>query len=163
MVLGRRNALFAGSLTGGERWAILSSLINSAKLLGVDPQTYLADALERIVSGATKVNALSELLPWNWKAAREAVGGGVKSARRRRPAAAASAMRLEQLQAWLRALEPPPQVDGVSMLDGYLTAIIIGPRSIPPDEWFVDLLNEHGRLIFAPSRAFPANLKDGWK
>jgi len=72
IVLGRRNALFAGSKTGGERWAILSSLINSAKLLGIDPQTYLADVLERIVSGATKVNALGDLLPWNWKAAREA-------------------------------------------------------------------------------------------
>jgi hypothetical protein len=36
------------------------------------PQTYLADILERIVSGRTKVNALHELLPWNWKAARAA-------------------------------------------------------------------------------------------
>ena len=66
--LGRKNALFAGSDGGGETWAILASLINSAKLHNLDPQTYLADVLERIVSGRTKVNALHELLPWNWKA-----------------------------------------------------------------------------------------------
>jgi len=58
-------------------------------------------------------------------------------------------MRLEQLQVWLRALKPQPRVDGVSMLDGYLTAIIIGPCSIPADEWFVDLLGEHGRIATA--------------
>jgi hypothetical protein len=68
--LGRKNALFAGSRSGGERWAILASMINTAKLHGIDPQTYLADVLDRIVSGRTKVNALSELLPWNWQAAR---------------------------------------------------------------------------------------------
>ena len=71
IALGRRNALFAGSAAGGERWAILSSLINCAKLHDIDPQAYLADVLERIVTGATKVNALAELLPWNWKAARQ--------------------------------------------------------------------------------------------
>jgi hypothetical protein len=67
--LGRKNALFAGSASGGERWAVLASLINTAKLHGIDPQTWLADVLERIVSGRTKVNALCELLPWNWRAA----------------------------------------------------------------------------------------------
>ena len=70
--LGRKNALFAGSHRGGERWAVLASLINTAKLHDVDPETYLADVLDRIVSGSTKVNALRELLPWNWKAARAA-------------------------------------------------------------------------------------------
>ena len=67
--LGRKNALFAGSAGGGENWAILASLINTAKLDELDPQTYLANVLERIVSGQTKINALSELLPWHWKAA----------------------------------------------------------------------------------------------
>jgi transposase len=65
--LGRKNALFAGSHSGAERWAVLASVINTAKLHGIDPQTYLADVLERIVSGRTKANALAELLPWNWK------------------------------------------------------------------------------------------------
>ena len=70
--LGRKNSLFAGSATGGENWAILASLINTAKLHELDPQTYLADVLERIVSGRTKVNALHELLPWEWKVGRAA-------------------------------------------------------------------------------------------
>jgi transposase len=69
--LGRKNSLFAGNDVGGERWAILASLINTAKLHGLDPQTYLTDVLERIVSGQTKANALAELLPWAWKAARK--------------------------------------------------------------------------------------------
>jgi transposase len=58
----------AGSAGGGESWAILASVINTAKLHELDPHTYLADVLERIVSGQTKINAMSELLPWNWKA-----------------------------------------------------------------------------------------------
>jgi transposase len=70
--IGRRNSLFCGDEGGGENWAILASLANTAKLNGVDPQTYLTDVLERIVSGRTKNNHLSELLVWNWKAAREA-------------------------------------------------------------------------------------------
>ena len=40
--LGRKNSLFAGSDSGGERWAVLASLINTAKLHDIDPQTYLA-------------------------------------------------------------------------------------------------------------------------
>lgn len=70
--IGRRNSLFAGSAAGGEHWAILSSLINSAKLNGIDPQTYIADVLERLVSGEVTINRIEELLPWAWKAARGA-------------------------------------------------------------------------------------------
>ena len=62
----------APSERGGETWAILSSLLNTARLNGVDPEVYLVDVLERMVSGATKNNQLHELLVWNWKAAREA-------------------------------------------------------------------------------------------
>lgn len=64
--------------------------------------------------------------------------------KQKREPAASKAMRLETLDIWLRQLEPPPKVDGVSMLDGYLTAIAIGPCSIQPDEWFVDLLGING-------------------
>lgn len=46
---------------------MLASLINTVKLHGIDPQAYLADVLDRIVSGRTKANALRELLPWNWQ------------------------------------------------------------------------------------------------
>lgn len=65
-------------------------------------------------------------------------------------------MSMEQLQAWLRALKPRPRVDGMSMLDGYLTALVVGPRSIPPDEWFGDLLGEHGRIATAAGRTLAA-------
>jgi transposase len=71
IAMGRRNSLFSGSEGGAESWAILSSLVNTAKLNGIDPQAYLADVLERIVSGRTKSHQLADLLAWNWKAARE--------------------------------------------------------------------------------------------
>jgi hypothetical protein len=67
IALGRRSALFSGSSRGAEAWAILASIINTAKLHELDPQTYLADVLGKIVSGETKMNALHELLPWKWK------------------------------------------------------------------------------------------------
>jgi transposase len=70
IALGKKNALFAGSDGGAEHWAIFASLINSAKLNDLDPQTYLTDVLERMVCGRTKITQLHELLPWVWKAAR---------------------------------------------------------------------------------------------
>jgi hypothetical protein len=70
IAIGKKNSLFCGDAGGGETWAILSSLLNTAKLNDVDPQTYLCDVLERIVSGRTKSHQLHELLVWNWKAAR---------------------------------------------------------------------------------------------
>ena len=66
--LGAKNHLFAGSDGGAESWAILASLIQTAKLNDVEPFAYLRDVLERIVSGNTKANQLSSLLPWAWKA-----------------------------------------------------------------------------------------------
>jgi transposase len=71
IAMGRRNSLFSGSEGGAESWAILASLVNTAKLHDLDPQAYLADVLERIVCGQTKSHQLHELLAWNWKAARE--------------------------------------------------------------------------------------------
>lgn len=72
IAIGKKNSLFSGDEGGGETWAILASLLNSAKLNGVDPEVYLTDVLERMVSGATTNDQLHELLVWNWKAAREA-------------------------------------------------------------------------------------------
>jgi hypothetical protein len=66
--------LFAGSDSGGKHWAILASLIQTAKLNGVDPEAWLTDVLERIVSGRTKRNELATLLPWNWNVATAASG-----------------------------------------------------------------------------------------
>ena len=70
VALGRKNALFAGSDSGGRHWAIIATLIQSAKLNDVDPLAWLTDVLERIVSGRTKRHELDTLLPWNWKAAK---------------------------------------------------------------------------------------------
>jgi hypothetical protein len=69
---GRHSYLFAGSERGARNWAILASLLTTARLNGVDPLTWLTDVLERIVSGRTKNHQLHELLPWEWKAARAA-------------------------------------------------------------------------------------------
>ena len=54
-----------GSDVGGRHWAIIATLIQSAKLNDVDPLAWLTDVLERIVSGRTKRHELNTLLPWN--------------------------------------------------------------------------------------------------
>ena len=76
--------------------------------------------------------------------------------RPRRARSAGRAMGLDQLDDWLDALDPPAKVDGASMLDGYVTAIVIGPCSIPPDEWLVDLLGARGRVATARGKALAA-------
>jgi uncharacterized protein len=76
-------------------------------------------------------------------------GRGRMTIRRRRPTRTGRGLTLEQLDDWFLKLEPPARVEGVSMLDGYLTAIIIGPRSIPPDEWFDDLFGARGNIAVA--------------
>ena len=66
VALGRKNHLFAGSDGGGDRWAIVCSLIETCKLNGVEPYAYLRDVLTRMVDGHP-INRLDELLPWTWK------------------------------------------------------------------------------------------------
>jgi transposase len=63
VALGRKNYLFAGSDAGGERAAILYSLIGTAKLNGLDPEGYLREVLTRIADHP--INRIDELLPWN--------------------------------------------------------------------------------------------------
>ena len=63
--LGRKNWLFAGADCGGERAAAMYSLLETAKLNGVNPQEWLADVLDRIGTGHP-INRIDELLPWNW-------------------------------------------------------------------------------------------------
>jgi transposase len=65
VALGRKNHLFAGSDGGGERWAVICSLIETCRLNGVEPYAYLKDAIARMVAGHP-MNRLDELLPWNW-------------------------------------------------------------------------------------------------
>jgi hypothetical protein len=72
----RKNSLFAGNDNGGRHWAIIATLIQSAKLNGVEPLAWLTDVIERIVSGRTKRHELETLLPWHWKAAKEAEAAG---------------------------------------------------------------------------------------
>jgi hypothetical protein len=73
VALTRKNALFVGSERGGKSFAVLASLVNTAKLNGVDPEAWLADVLERIISCNVKANEMESLLPWAWKAEREAM------------------------------------------------------------------------------------------
>jgi hypothetical protein len=63
IALGRKNWLFAGSGKGGERAAAILSLIGTAKLNGLDPETYLRDVLTRIADHP--ITRIDELLPWN--------------------------------------------------------------------------------------------------
>jgi transposase len=67
VALNRKNALFAGNDGGARHWAIAMTLIQTAKLNGVEPMAWLTDVLERVVSGRTKATELDTLLPWNWK------------------------------------------------------------------------------------------------
>lgn len=63
IALGRKNWLFAGSDRGGERAAGILSLIETARLNGIDPERYLRDVLTRIAEHP--INRITELLPWN--------------------------------------------------------------------------------------------------
>ena len=63
--LGRKNWLFAGSLESGQRAANVMSIIQSARLNGIDPYAYLADVLRRLPTHKDK--DIDELLPHVWK------------------------------------------------------------------------------------------------
>jgi transposase len=68
IALGRKSWLFAGSDRGGQRAAMMYSLIVTAKMNDIDPQAWLADVLARIAD--YPANRIDDLLPWNWHAAR---------------------------------------------------------------------------------------------
>ena len=67
LALNRKNSLFAGSDGGGEHWAVLATLIETAKLNAIDPQAYLTDAITRIVQGHPQ-SQIDALMPWNYAA-----------------------------------------------------------------------------------------------
>jgi transposase len=71
VALGRKNYLFAGADSGGERAAAIYSLIGTAKLNDLDPQAYLRFVLERIAEHP--INRVHELLPWHVAVAEPAV------------------------------------------------------------------------------------------
>ena len=64
VAIGRKNWMFAGSESGGKAMAIAFTLIETAKLNGVDPQAWLTDVLTRIADH--KITKLDELMPWNY-------------------------------------------------------------------------------------------------
>jgi len=85
----RKDALFAGSDGGARSWAkaakvpsasadgmlpegVAMTLIQTAKLNGVEPTAWFTDVLERVVSGRTKAHELYSQLPWNGHATSEA-------------------------------------------------------------------------------------------
>jgi transposase len=69
IAVGRKNWTFCGSDSGGDRAAVMYTLIETAKLNDVDPRAWLADVLARIADHPA--SRIDELLPWRWKAARE--------------------------------------------------------------------------------------------
>jgi transposase len=64
VALGRKNWTFVGSDEGGRRAAAIYTLVQTAKLNGVDPQAWLADVLARLPDYPAK--RINDLLPWNW-------------------------------------------------------------------------------------------------
>lgn len=68
IALGRRNYLFAGADSGGERAASIYTIVQTARLNGRNPEAYLKDLLTRIAEGHP-INRIDELLPWRLGAA----------------------------------------------------------------------------------------------
>ena len=67
VAIGRKNYLFVGSEGGGKAAAIAYTLIETAKLNGIDPHAWLTNVLGRIADH--KITRIGELLPWNWREA----------------------------------------------------------------------------------------------
>ncbi len=66
VALGRKNWMFVGSEGGGKAAAIAYTLVETAKLNGIDPQAWLTDVLSRIADH--KITRIDELLPWHYAA-----------------------------------------------------------------------------------------------
>lgn len=62
VAIGRKNYLHLGSDSGGERAAVIYSLLGTAKLNGLNPRAYLRHVLDRIAEHP--INRIDELLPW---------------------------------------------------------------------------------------------------
>ena len=65
VALQRKNALFAGHQLGAENWAAIASLVETCKMLGINPYAYIADVLARIITRAD-TDPVDDLLPYNW-------------------------------------------------------------------------------------------------
>lgn len=71
LALGRKNWLFVGNEEGGEAAAVLLSLVQSYRALGVNPREYLEDVMRRLMSH--NANKLHELLPDRWASAKNSI------------------------------------------------------------------------------------------
>jgi|TARA_R100000501_G_C2630224_1_gene125369 hypothetical protein len=58
--------LFAGSHAGGERAAAIYSVIETAKMNGLEPQSYITDVIAKIAAD-WPASRWNELMPWNWR------------------------------------------------------------------------------------------------
>jgi hypothetical protein len=67
----RKNFLFLGSDTGGQRAAAIYTVAETAKLNGLDPEAYIAAILDRLARGHP-ASRIDELLPWNFEKQRQA-------------------------------------------------------------------------------------------
>jgi hypothetical protein len=69
LTIGRKNWMFVGSENGGQAGAVIMSLIQTCRHLGINPQEYLEDLLRRIMGHPAR--QIEELLPDRWLAARQ--------------------------------------------------------------------------------------------
>jgi hypothetical protein len=89
VAIGRKNWTFAGSDEGSRRAAAIYTLIQTAKLNGIDPQAWLADVLARLPDHPA--SRITDLLPWNWKAAEISAAARTSRSDQRQAKAAAPA------------------------------------------------------------------------
>ena len=113
--------------------------MTTAKLNGVDPQTYLNDVLGRIVSGRTKSHQLYELreLEGRTRAGRT---DRRTSSRRHTPLASMSRAAVPLYERLRGRTDRRRAATNLSMLDGYVAAIVAGPVSFDPRAWICPLL-----------------------
>jgi len=65
----------------------------------------------------------------------------------------AKTLTLDQLESWFQQAEPRPHCAGVSMMDGFLTALVIGPVFIHPEKWIWHLVGDHEKRAFSGTKA----------
>lgn len=63
LALNRKNALFAGSDEGGDNWAVIATLIENCKIVGINPRTWLTETLTKLANGHP-ANSVGDLMPW---------------------------------------------------------------------------------------------------
>ena len=130
IALGRKNSLFAGSDGGARHWAIVASLVATAKLNGVEPLAWLTDVLERDGLGpdqGARARAAAAVDLEGRAGRGRSEGGGMTPQPRRR------ALSLEELELWLASDRAPAKGGwNVSAVDGLIAGIVAGPEPVEP-------------------------------